>query len=392
MTPALRSRPLTFRWTPTATAVAVYLAIRAVGLLVLAWFGSIHDDGLRALLTKWDGTWMLDIADYGYDGVPASGMDANGVHTATTAYAFFPGYPGLVGLIAQLPFVSPFAAGLLVNVVVGAAAAVGIGRLGTVCARRMKVTETMSDEAAERAGLMLVVLFAAAPMGVVLSMTYTEALFCALAAWALVGVLEERWLLAGFSALAVGLVRPTGIAVVLVVMVAATIARHDGTRAWIAGLLAPLGYLGYLCVVWAKTGSPTGWFKIQTSGWDTRFDGGRATSSFLYDNLTAANDFVSIATCLLILASLVLLVWSFVDRLPWPVLVYAVLVMASVLLSSGLMQSRPRLLLPAFVILLPVAVRLGRASRTAFLSTAVGATLASAWFGAYMLTVFAYAI
>ena len=38
-----------------------------------------------------------------------------------------------------------------------------------------------------RAGLLLVALFAAAPMGVVLSMAYTEALFCALAAWALVG-------------------------------------------------------------------------------------------------------------------------------------------------------------------------------------------------------------
>ena len=48
-----------------------------------------------------------------------------------------------------------------------------------------------------RAGLLLVGLFAAAPMGVVLSMTYTEALFCALTAWALVGVLRRQWVLAG---------------------------------------------------------------------------------------------------------------------------------------------------------------------------------------------------
>ncbi|QRY62639.1 hypothetical protein JVX90_20165 [Gordonia sp. PDNC005] len=390
MTSALHSRLPTFRWTPAWTAVTVYLAIRVIGVLVLAWFGGIRDMALRGLLTKWDGTWMLDIAEFGYDGVPATGTDANGIHTATTAYAFFPGYPGLVGLISQVPFVSPFAAGLVVNVLIGVAAAVGISRLGTVCARRMR--PQASEAVARRAGLMLVILFAAAPMGIVLSMTYTEALFCALTAWALVGVLEERWLLAGFSALAVGLVRPTGIAVVFVVMLAAVLARHDGTRAWIAGVLAPLGYVGYLCVVWAKTGSPTGWFTIQTSGWDTRFDGGRATGTFLYDNLTGAADFVSIATCLLIIVSLVLLAWSFADRLPWPVLVYAVLVMSSVLLSSGLMQSRARLLLPAFVILLPVAVRLAGASRTAFVSSAIGAALASAWFGAYMLTVFEYAI
>ncbi|GEE01498.1 membrane protein [Gordonia spumicola] len=390
MASPLRTLPATLRASPTATAVAVYLTIRAVGLLFLTWFGSIHHVGLHALLTKWDGKWMLDIADFGYDGVPDTGMDANGIHTATTAYAFFPGYPGLVGLIAQLPFVSPFAAGVIVNAAIGCAAAVGIGRLGMLCARHVR--PAMTESAVRRSGLMLVVLFAAAPMGVVLSMTYTEALFCALAAWALVGVLEQRWLLAGFSAFAVGLVRPTGIAVIVVVMAAATLARHDGTRAWIAGAIAPLGYIGYLCVVWAKTGTPTGWFKIQTSGWDTRFDGGRATVTFLYDNLTSSGDFVSLATSLLILASLVLLVWSIVDRPPWPVSVYAVLVMASVLLSSGLMQSRPRLLLPAFVILLPVAIRLGGASRAVAVSTAVGATLASAWFGAYMLTVFQYAI
>lgn len=383
MTPALR-------WNGTATAVAVYLGIRIAGVVVLAWFGSIHDVGLQELLSRWDGVWMLDIADYGYDGVPESGTDAQGVHTDTTAYAFFPGYPLLVGAVAKLPFVSPFGAGIALNVVIGSIAAAGIARLGAICAKRVR--PGTADATAHNAGLMLVVLFAASPMSIVLSMTYTEALFCALAAWALVGVLEERWLLAGFSAFAVGLVRPTGIAVIVVVMIAAMITHHDGVRAWIAGIVAPLGYVGYLCVVWAKTGSPSGWFRIQTEGWNTSFDGGKAVTTFLYDTFTGSLDAVSVLTGLVIIAALVLLVWSFVDRLPWPVLLYATLVTASVLLSSGLMPSRSRLILPAFVILLPVAIRLARASRTAAISTAVGATIASAWFGAYMLTVFDFAI
>ncbi|WOC12558.1 hypothetical protein [Gordonia sp. MP11Mi] len=383
MTPVLR-------WNPAATAVAVYLGIRLVGVLVLAWFGAIHNLAIDDLLSRWDGVWMLDIADYGYDGVPDSGTDAQGVHTDTTAYAFFPGYPILVGLFAKLPLVSPFAAGIALNVVIGGVAAVGVARLGAACAKRVR--PGTADATARNTGLMLVVLFAAAPMGVVLSMTYTEALFCALAAWALVGVLEERWLLAGFSAFAVGLVRPTGIAVIVVVMIAATITHRDGARAWIAGIVAPLGYIGYLCVVWAKTGSPSGWFRIQTEGWNTSFDGGQAIASFLYDTFTGSLDAVSVLTALVIVASLVLLGWSFVDRLPWPVLAYGTLVIASVLLSSGLMPSRPRLMLPAFVIALPVAIRLARSSRTAAISTAVGVTLASSWLGAYMLTVFDFAI
>lgn len=379
-----------FRWTPAIAAVVVYLIVRLVGVLVLAWFGTLHDVPLGTALTQWDGEWMLNIAEFGYDGVPESATDAQGLHTDTTAYAFFPGYPLTVGALATLPFVTPFGAALTVNVVVGAFAAVAVARLGTICAQRMR--SGASERTARNAGTLLVVLFAAAPMGVVLSMTYTEALFCALAAWALVGILDERWLIAGLSALAVGLVRPTGIAVVLVVMLAATLARRNGTRAWIAGILAPLGYVTYMCVVWAKTGSPSGWFRIQTHGWGTRFDGGGATVQFLYESLTGALDAVSILSALLVIATLALLVWSFVDRLPWPVLMYGVLVTASVLLSSGLMPSRPRLLLPAFVLLIPVALRLARASRMAAISIAAGICLMSAWFGAYMLTVFDFAI
>ena len=379
------------RLSPAAVAVVVYLSIRLAGVVVLAWFGAIHDESLRTLLSRWDGEWMLAIAEHGYHHVPVDNTDARGIHTDTTAFAFFPGYPLLVGLIAKLPLVTPLAAGLLVNLAAGSAAAVAVARVGEFCATRFRGAR-ISPAAARSTGLLLVVFFAAAPMGVVLSMTYTEALFCALAAWALVGVLEGRWIVAGVSAFAVGLVRPTGIAVVLVVMAAAAFTPHGGWRAWFAGIVAPLGYIGYLVAVWIETGSPSGWFKIQTDGWDTAFDGGRATAEFLYDSFTGADDAVSVITSLLIVASLVLLAWSFADRLPWPVLVYGSAVVASTLLSSGLMPSRPRLLLPAFVILIPVAVRLARTSRPVAIGAAVAATLASAWFGAYMLTVFEYAI
>ncbi|MEV7095622.1 hypothetical protein AB0M80_22520 [Amycolatopsis sp. NPDC051045] len=64
-------------------------------------------------------------------------------------------------------------------------------------------------------------------------MPYSEALFRALAAWALVGVLERNWIMAG-------LVRPTAAALVLAVGLAALVAviqRRDGWRLWVGGLL-----------------------------------------------------------------------------------------------------------------------------------------------------------
>ena len=372
---------------PWSAAVLVYLVVRGIGFAMLAVFASVRDESLSDVLAKWDGEWMLALAQHGYGGVPSTLTDAQGVHTSETAYAFFPGYPALVGWVGDLPGMTYFGAASILSLLFGVVAAVGISRLGALCASRLHPSGDPGPT-----GLILVALFAAAPMAVVLNMAYTEAMFCALAAWALVGVLEHRWLLAGLSALAIGLVRPTGIAVIAVVMLAAALARHDGWRAWAAVVLAPLGYLGYLGYVAVETGSLTGWFRIQTSGWDTEFDFGRATIEFLGNALSGDAAFADMATAAVIVATVGLLAWSLADRLPWPVLLYGALVVASILLSSGLMMSRARLLLPAFVLLIPLAARLSRARPAVTGGVLVTIVAASSAFGAYMLTVFEYAI
>ncbi|MGB3303921.1 MAG: hypothetical protein WBA98_14660 [Gordonia sp. (in: high G+C Gram-positive bacteria)] len=372
--------------------VGVYFAVRLVGLAVLSVFTNAHQLAMTSTLSKWDGEWMLGLARYGYGGVPPWFTDANGVHTDFTAYAFFPGYPWLVRAVAILPGISPFAAAMIVNVLAGALAAVAIGRLGQHCATRVSPQVRASQEQAPIVGLILVALFAATPMSVVLNMAYTEAVFCAAAAWALVGVTERRWLLAGFCALGAGVVRPTGVAVIAVVMLAAFLGRRDGRRAWVAVAIAPLGYLGYLALVAAKTGSLDGWFQVQTSGWNTRIDGGRATWRFLVDSLGSDSTFAAVATALIIVSVITLLGWSIADRVPWPVLVYGALVVASILLSDGLMMSRARLLLPAFVLFIPVALRIAARPRTEIAAMLTLVAVFSGWFGAHMLTVFEYAI
>lgn len=367
--------------------VLLYLAVRALGIIVLTVFTAEHGMTLETALTKWDGLWMLAIAQGGYANIPDSFVDGFGVHTDTTAYAFFPGYPAAVAAVSSAFGVSAYAAALGLNVVFGAVAAVGAARLGELCAPRI----TPSGEP-RQTGLILVALFAATPMSIVLSMAYTEALFCALAVWALVGVLRRNWLLAGVCALVIGTVRPNGVAVIAVVMVAAALAHRDGPRAWLAVALAPLGYLGYLGYVGRQAGSPLAFFRIQSDGWDTRFDGGQATRGFIARSLLDSETFATLMSVAVILATIGLLLWSIRARLPWPVLLYAALLMASVLLSSGLMISRPRLLLPVFVLLVPAAGWLSHRKPATIIGVLVSVSLVSAWIGAHMLTVFPHAI
>jgi len=371
------------RWFLPLAAAAVYLLIRAVGFAVLYWYAAAHDSSVSAALTKWDGHWFLGIADHGYRGVPLDLVDAFGRRTDATAFAFFPGYPSLVAGVAWLPWVSVFGAALGVNVASGTVAAVGLGRLGS--------TITGSP----RVGLLLVVLFAAAPMGVVLSMTYSEALFCALGVWALNGVLEQRWMLAGVCTAFAGLVRPTAAALVLAVVLAAVVAmvrRRGGLRPWVAALLAPLGLLGYLSWVGWQTHSLFGWFTLQSTGWNSGFDGGVASWRYLVHEIGAPGQLMEVASVLIVLAGVGLVALGVAARMPWPVLLYGVGVTIMAVASNGLMPSKPRLLLPAVVLALPVAVGLAKRRWVTQLAVVLGVVVASAWLGAYALVVYPYAI
>lgn len=375
-----------------AVTLGVYLVIRFIGVLVLARFAAAHDREFGSALSVWDGRWMLAIATYGYDAVPETQRDGFGVHTDLTAYAFFPGYPYLVRWLAELPLITPFGAAIAVSLVAGCVAALGVAKLGALCARRMTDSRLGSADP-RRVGLVLVALFAATPMSVVLNMAYTEALFCALAVWGLIGVLQRQWLLAGSCALLAGLVRPTASALIAVVMIAGLLAiRTDGWRAVAGIVLSPLGLLGYLAVVWQKSGSLTGWFRIQTEGWDTGFDGGASTLSFLNTTLLTSREFTAIAVAWVILATLALAIWSIWAPLPWPVLLYALGVLATILLSDGLMASRARLLLPAFVLLIPLAIVIARWRPGGSIAALIPIVALSSWFGAYISSVYPYAM
>jgi hypothetical protein len=85
----------------------------------------------------------------------------------------------------------------------------------------------------------------------------------------------------------------------------------------------------------------------------------------------------------------VLVLWLYAlcvrQRQPVPLLVYCGIVVALALGASGYFGSKPRLLLPAFPLLLPVAVALGRL-RTGRAALVLGAAaLGAAVYGAFWL-------
>lgn len=371
------------RWVRLFAPALLYLVIRQVGLWVVQWMAGRNRISVTGALTSWDGQWYLSISASGYDKVPASLVDAFGRRSEETPLAFFPGYPMLVRAVGELPGVGLVAAAFAVNVVAGVVCAYGLVRLG----------ERIGGS--WRCGMVLLALFAVSPMSVVLSMTYSEALFCALAVWTLLWLIDREWLLAALGCATAGLVRPTSAALVAAVCLAAlvTVIRgRDGWRPWVTLLLAPAGLLGYLTWVGSRTGRWDGWLALQARGWDSQFDGGLATVRFSLDVLSSARSVLEVATAWIIVLTLVLFALGLHHRLPWPLMVYSAGVMFLSIGSNGLMNSKARLLVPAITLLLPAAVLLAR-RRPGTMVTVLGLLLLfGSWFGAYSITAWPYAI
>lgn len=157
-------------------------------------------------------------------------------------------------------------------------------------------------------------------------------------------------------------------------------------------MLAASGVLGYLGYVGWRTGSPTGWFDVQRTGWGSQFDGGVSLARFVARTLAGGHELYDLAVLIALAGSVVLHAVGIRMRLPWPVLVYTAAVLVTVWCSDGQIHSRVRLLMPAFPLLLPIALGLARRTTTTAVAVVVAAVLASAWFGGYALTIWRYAI
>jgi hypothetical protein len=240
-------------------------------------------------------------------------------------------------------------------------------------------------------GVVLALLWAVLPHAFVQSMGYSETLFTALAAWSLWAVLRKHWLTAGVICMLAGLTRPTASALIAAVGLAALVAvirDWRQWRPWVAGLISPLGMLGYIWWVGQRLHRADGYFYVQNKTWQMAFDDG----SFTYDSarhmIFAEPPLVELATTVttvVLVIAIILMLVSLGARLPWPLLVFGAVALIVVLTGDGYYYAKARLLMPAFTLLLPAAVALARTRNRMVPIAVIGAmTVLSATYGIYL--------
>ncbi|MFD8394908.1 mannosyltransferase family protein [Streptomyces sp. NPDC059680] len=372
--PRARTGPSLVR--ASGVAVGLFLGVRLTGVAVLALVAHVAGRHPVTLLARsWDSVWYLGIAAHGYGhDLPSSDPYPH------SDLAFFPLYPALLRAVTALAPVGGGAAGLLISWTAAALAAAGIHAVGS----RLHGRAT---------GMALVLLWGLLPHAVVLSMAYTEPVLSAFAAWALYALLAGNWLWAGALAALAGLARPNGLAVAAAVLAAAAaeVWRRRGKvshRLWTGAALAPLGWTAYVLWVGRRKGDLLGgYFEVQRL-WGSTFDFGYGSLQFLREVLLHGSRFVFPMALVLVAAATVLYALLLLDRAPLPLLVHSGVLLLIALGGSGFFESKPRFLLPAFPLLLPLAQGLARTAKARpWHATVLVATLAglSYVYGAYLV-------
>ncbi|QMU79758.1 DUF2029 domain-containing protein [Streptacidiphilus sp. PB12-B1b] len=346
--------------------------------LLLLWLDT-PTETLAGRFHVWDAQFYVQIAQSGY---PHGYTYADGRLTGNNL-AFFPLYPLLIRIVHTLTGLAPDTAALVVAWLCAFGAAVVVHRL-------------LCGLVSERVAGFAVALVFCQPMAVSLWIAYTESLFLLLAAAALLAARRESWLWAGLLTCCAGLTRSTGTAVAAALVVAALLAvRRERRTGWrmVAGcLLGCAGTPAYLAWVGLRVGSPDGWVHIQSAGWGTAWDWGSSTVDFVASTLHGSDGWVPVSVAFVLVGYVLGCLAGLLER-PWPPLaVYGMLILAASLGQSNYYHSKPRLLVPVLLAVLPLASSLARARRAnGYLALGLIAFF-GCWFGSYMLTVWQYAI
>lgn len=260
---------------PVRTILVVYLASRLVAVAALwvaaTWFQNPagvghHDPTIADLLPLWDTVWYRRIVDEGYP-LPLPADPATGLLTYS-AWAFYPLFPLLIkGLtLIGIPFL---AAGVGLNLVLGAVAAVLIWRL------LRHPGDRQAHPVRDRLALVAACLWCFHPASSVMLKPYTEPLAVVLIAASLLALVHRRYVLVAALALPLGLTRGVAAAVGVVVL-GHLVSRgrrelREGTpllagqRVSAALMLVATGISGVLwpVIVGLESGIPTAFFEVQ---------------------------------------------------------------------------------------------------------------------------------
>ncbi len=333
------------------------------------WLTAPFDSNFANLLiapgARFDAAWYLDIATFGYD------LDSRA--------AFFPLYPGVVGLFSDIG-ISPVLAGIAIS------CACSIGGLYLL----HRLTSLDYGRRVASATTWIVVC---SPAALCLSAVYTEGLFLLLSVGSLYAGRLGRWRTAALVAMLAAATRSAGILLILPLLVLYLYgpradrepdAPPHGIRPryrikrevlWLA--LIPAGLFGYLAYLGISSGDPLAAFNAQ-SEWNRIFApfGGIAlgiwsgvTSIFHivpgFESISLGLGAISVHEAirnLILLGFLILAGWLTVltaRRLPAAYLAYAVTSLAlplSVPATDVPLMSLPRFMLVVFPFWIALAI------------------------------------
>lgn len=360
----------------------VFVVFLAQRLLTVAFV--LHADGLSRLTGRWDAGWYLRLAQTGY--VYPSFFPDGRVRASNLAY--FPLFPWLVRRLGDLGVVSLPQALLVMSWVGGLLAVWAIFAVGHVLYGR-------------GAGIALAALWGMAPASLALTMGYPEGMFTAAAATALFCLIRRRPVWAGACAVVAGLLRPSAVAVIVMIGVYLLVElgrwvarrRQDsgagaGTFPWhaLAGaVLSTVGLGAFMVYVGSRTGEVFGYFTVQAQ-W------GQSTAGFAdfvhgtgKGLLGAKPGSLVDVTIVASMAYLLLFCLVVLDRkLVWAS-AYAAGLLAISLTHVTFQHVYARQLLPAFVLLIPL-VRMRVPRGGAILALTLGSVLMSWGSARFLLT------
>jgi hypothetical protein len=368
----------------TVGAAVLYLCLRGAGLALLAaMLRSQHSTRysehppILGALRAWDAGFFRTIAEKGYPGGPGSNDGED-----PSAIAFLPGYPAILRLGHALTGADVANVATVVNVIAGALAAAVLFLL-------------IRNLYGVAAGLITVALWAAQPMSIVLSMGYSEPLFCLLAFGALLALRHERWVLAGSIGLLAGLVRAQGLALAAALVLSAAWWwwRHSDRRPRTAlhsvggTALSLLGTTGFIAWIGWRMHDPAAWFTMQQSGWGTGWDWFKSTPRQVWFEFHNTPDVFPAFCAMTVVASLFLLLIACRMKVWSGLLLYGALLLAQTLGSSVMLFSKPRLLIPVVTLLVPIAVGLARTDRVTRILATTPICLYGLWLGAQAISI-----
>jgi Gpi18-like mannosyltransferase len=295
---------------------------------------------------RWDSQWYESVASNGYHYV----VQDHG--RSLSNEAFFPLFPVLERVISRITTLNYINSGIAISLIAGVAAA-------------LMIYKSISLFASERVAWFTVALWALLPMSFIQILSYSETLFTALCASSLYFTVKKRFVVAALLSGLAGLTRPSGLAIASAVMFAIFLDLRNSPDAstrkkYYAILLAPLGWISFLGYLAVKHHNLFAYFVIQRD-WNNGFDGGSNFLNWIWR--TAQSNIFEGGAIILGAWAVFALLWALIKvKSPIEFVVYTAVIVLVSFTTSGYFGSKPRYLMPAYPLLIPMSFWLVRQS------------------------------